>query len=373
MRLLALTPIDVPDAEVARRQARYDAIAPAGVTGRGAAARTAACRASWGRPTTSRPPTRRWWRRTPREPAATGTASCPTACSTPRSTPRPSLPRPDPRHRPAGDARPRRRRAGLARASRATSRSPTSSTGWRRATASTTDGPTTVLSLSRRGHRRRRRLGERAGRRGGRPAAATRSSTAARPSTSGQPGRGPGVVDPTALALRVLAGVAGARSWRAPHERARRPRPRRRRGRGRARRPRCARPSSGSTCSCVERQEHFAAGNNTAMSTAMVPGAGSRWQREAGHRGLARAVPRRRPGQDRRRGRRADRPRPGRRQRAGWWSGSPTTSASTSSLVTDFNYPGHSAPRCHTVPGRSGRRLLDDLVRPGAPRGRAST
>ena len=32
MRLLALTPIHVPDAEVARRQARYDAIAPTGVT-----------------------------------------------------------------------------------------------------------------------------------------------------------------------------------------------------------------------------------------------------------------------------------------------------------------------------------------------------
>ena len=32
----------------------------------------------------------------------------------------------------------------------------------------------------------------------------------------------------------------------------------------------------------VERNVHFAVGNNTAMSTAMVPGAGSRWQREAG-------------------------------------------------------------------------------------------
>ena len=31
MRLLALTPIHVPDAEVARRQARYDLIAPAGI------------------------------------------------------------------------------------------------------------------------------------------------------------------------------------------------------------------------------------------------------------------------------------------------------------------------------------------------------
>ena len=32
----------------------------------------------------------------------------------------------------------------------------------------------------------------------------------------------------------------------------------------------------------LERQEQFTVGNNTAMSTAMVPGAGSRWQREAG-------------------------------------------------------------------------------------------
>ena len=32
----------------------------------------------------------------------------------------------------------------------------------------------------------------------------------------------------------------------------------------------------------VEVNEHFAQGNNTAMSTAMIPGAGSRWQREAG-------------------------------------------------------------------------------------------
>ena len=31
IRLLALTPIDVPPEEVARRQASYDAIAPAGV------------------------------------------------------------------------------------------------------------------------------------------------------------------------------------------------------------------------------------------------------------------------------------------------------------------------------------------------------
>ena len=32
----------------------------------------------------------------------------------------------------------------------------------------------------------------------------------------------------------------------------------------------------------VEASEHYRRGNNTSMSTAMIPGAGSRWQREAG-------------------------------------------------------------------------------------------
>ena len=33
------------------------------------------------------------------------------------------------------------------------------------------------------------------------------------------------------------------------------------------------------------------------------------------------------------------------------------------SLVTDFPYPGHSRFRCHTVPGRAGRTLLQHVVR----------
>ncbi|HET6692998.1 MAG TPA: FAD-binding protein, partial [Pedococcus sp.] len=32
----------------------------------------------------------------------------------------------------------------------------------------------------------------------------------------------------------------------------------------------------------VEASEHYRQGNNTSMSTAMIPGAGSRWQREVG-------------------------------------------------------------------------------------------
>lgn len=120
--------------------------------------------------------------------------------------------------------------------------------------------------------------------------------------------------------------------------------------------------ANGLTVLVVERNENFAVGNNTAMSTAMVPGAGTRWQREAhvddspdtflgdimakthgeADERLARAL----------------------------------TSVSAPlvewladglevpmSLVTDFPYPGHSQFRCHTVPGRAGRTLLQHLVR----------
>jgi fumarate reductase flavoprotein subunit len=112
----------------------------------------------------------------------------------------------------------------------------------------------------------------------------------------------------------------------------------------------------------VERNEHFAVGNNTAMSTAMVPGAGSRWQREAGLEDspkrflddimaktggeadpvVARAL--------------ADVSAP----LVEWMAdgvGLPL------SLVTDFPYPGHSQYRCHTVPGRAGKALLRDVLR----------
>lgn len=111
----------------------------------------------------------------------------------------------------------------------------------------------------------------------------------------------------------------------------------------------------------VERNEHFAVGNNTAMSTAMVPGAGSRWQREAGvsdsperfvedivaktHGSADRVVAEALAGVSAR--------------LVEWMAddlGLPL------SLVTDFPYPGHSAFRCHTVPGRAGRKMLAGLV-----------
>lgn len=120
--------------------------------------------------------------------------------------------------------------------------------------------------------------------------------------------------------------------------------------------------SRGLSVLVVERNEHFAVGNNTAMSTAMVPGAGTRWQREAGVEDsaetfLADIMVKTHGEADVRLA---------------------TALAAVSaplvewladglglpmSLVTDFPYPGHSELRCHTVPGRAGRSLLQHVVR----------
>ncbi|MFS8478607.1 MAG: FAD-binding protein [Micromonosporaceae bacterium] len=111
----------------------------------------------------------------------------------------------------------------------------------------------------------------------------------------------------------------------------------------------------------VERSIHFAKGNNTAMSTAMVPGAGTRWQAEAGiddsPRTFVDDIMRKTKGQ-------ADA-----RLAAALASVSARLVTWMAddvglpmSLVTDFGYPGHSRLRCHTVPGRSGREMLAGLL-----------
>ena len=119
--------------------------------------------------------------------------------------------------------------------------------------------------------------------------------------------------------------------------------------------------SRGATVLVVERNEHFAVGNNTAMSTAMVPGAGTRWQAEAGIE---------------------DSPETFVADVLAKTGGEADVRLATAlaqvsaplvewladgldlplSLVTDFPYPGHSRLRCHTVPGRAGRAMLRDLV-----------
>lgn len=111
----------------------------------------------------------------------------------------------------------------------------------------------------------------------------------------------------------------------------------------------------------VEASEHFLRGNNTAMSTAMIPGAGTRWQVTAGIDDspamFVDDIVRKTTGQ-------ADmdlaRALAAVSARLVTWLadrvGLPL------SLVTDFPYPGHSRFRCHTVPGRSGQTLLAGLV-----------
>lgn len=110
----------------------------------------------------------------------------------------------------------------------------------------------------------------------------------------------------------------------------------------------------------VESNEHFLRGNNTAMSTAMIPGAGSRYQRANGvddsserflddiaaktdgqaepvvSRALAEVSA----------------------ELVGWLAdqvGLPIE------LPTDFSYPGHSVQRLHSVPGRHGSKVLRGL------------
>ncbi|MGW4622402.1 FAD-dependent oxidoreductase [Streptomyces sp. NPDC004592] len=110
----------------------------------------------------------------------------------------------------------------------------------------------------------------------------------------------------------------------------------------------------------VDADEQFLRGNNTSMSTAMIPGAGSRWQRAAGiEDGPARFL--------------AD------ITAKTHGTADPALSAALAgisaplvewladeaglplTLVTDFSYPGHSADRLHTVEGRHGSTLLRHL------------
>ncbi len=112
----------------------------------------------------------------------------------------------------------------------------------------------------------------------------------------------------------------------------------------------------------IEASEHFARGNNTAMSTAMVPGAGTRWQKEAGIDDSAEVFV-----EDimRKTAEEADpvlaRALADVSNRLVTWLADAV--GLPISLVTDFAYPGHSRLRCHTVEGRSGRNLLAGLLR----------
>lgn len=111
----------------------------------------------------------------------------------------------------------------------------------------------------------------------------------------------------------------------------------------------------------VEKNERHRVASNTAMSTAMVPAGGSRWQEAAGvddgpaafyadimrkTKGtadpvLARALTEAAP------------------ELVAWLADGCRVPLD---LVTDFNYPGHSTTRCHAVPDRAGTTLLEHLM-----------
>ncbi|SHG70469.1 fumarate reductase flavoprotein subunit [Jatrophihabitans endophyticus] len=112
----------------------------------------------------------------------------------------------------------------------------------------------------------------------------------------------------------------------------------------------------------VEASTHYRRGNNTSMSTAMIPGCGSRFQRDAGIEDSVELfvadVERKTKGA-------------GDLELAGvlgrvsaelveWLAdhvGLPI------SVMTDMHYPGHSVDRCHTIPSRHGSDLVDALAR----------
>ena len=111
----------------------------------------------------------------------------------------------------------------------------------------------------------------------------------------------------------------------------------------------------------VEASQHYAHGNNTSMSTAMVPGAGSRWQKEAGIDDspeifLADVMAKTKGKAD---GSVAHALTEVGARLVTWladYVGLPME------LATDIPYPGHTNFRCHTVPGRSGAKMLAGLI-----------
>lgn len=112
----------------------------------------------------------------------------------------------------------------------------------------------------------------------------------------------------------------------------------------------------------VEVSEHFSRGNNTSMSTAMIPGVGSRYQRARGIEDSVELfvhdveVKTRGTGDARLAAALAGVS----AELVEWMAdelGVPIE------LMTDMHYPGHSVDRCHTIPERHGTALMDRLVR----------
>ena len=111
----------------------------------------------------------------------------------------------------------------------------------------------------------------------------------------------------------------------------------------------------------VEVSEHFRRGNNTSLSTAMIPGAGSRFQRAAGiddspEQFLADVMAKTHGEADERLARALT----GVSARLVEWLADEV--GLDLDVATDFHYPGHTHDRCHTLEGRHGTLLLSHLL-----------
>ena len=112
----------------------------------------------------------------------------------------------------------------------------------------------------------------------------------------------------------------------------------------------------------VEASEHYRRGNNTSMSTAMIPGVGTRFQRALGIEDSVELFV-----EDVRRKTKGH----GDLRLAAALAGVSAELVEwladeqglAIELLTDMHYPGHSVDRCHTVPERHGSALLDHLAR----------
>jgi fumarate reductase flavoprotein subunit len=118
---------------------------------------------------------------------------------------------------------------------------------------------------------------------------------------------------------------------------------------------------AGASVAVIERNRNFASQCNTALSTAMVPAAGSRWQAELGIADSAQMFL-------------ADIDHKTKQQAnpvvartlvsvapelVAWMADDCSVPLT---LVTDFVYPGHSVARCHAVQDRSGKTMLEHLL-----------
>jgi len=117
----------------------------------------------------------------------------------------------------------------------------------------------------------------------------------------------------------------------------------------------------GASVLVVEASKHYLRGNNTSMCTAMIPGIGTRWQREQGIADspdlFVADVEKKTKGTGDTRLARALAEVSG--EMVEWLAdelGLPIE------LMTDMHYPGHSVDRCHTIPERHGSTLLAHLA-----------